>query len=285
VSRAYPEDPESGVRLLAGVAALSFLGVGAAFYLAPDAVAATLTDIGRGLGDFAEPSATGFRFWVGLTAAYMAVVTALALGVCWDPVGNAGLLPYLAVGKLTSSLTSLHLYVADAPAFAYLLNFLVDGAIAMVCLLCWVAMLWSAFARGRALFPGAPDPLLGRRARRAWIALLETFVPGVLGRGEWALEVFGAFLRDQHPATPRLATWAAMALEWSPLLSLRGLRPLSSLRPEAREAHLRALAESPLAPVRQVVANLRFLIVTVLYTREELATDAGYSGPEPMEAA
>ena len=99
------------------------------------------------------------------------------------------------------------------------------------------------------------------------------------------VEDFARFLEDQHPAAPRLATWATALLDWLPPLLLEGRSRLSRLPLEERRAFLRASLESRLPPRRQLVAQLRFLVLTVAYSRPDLSAAVGYPGPEPAQEA
>lgn len=278
---------ERSVQLLAGVACLAFLSVGAAFFFMPDQVMDQIHAWGAALGSFPPLPPAGARFWVALSAAYMAVVTALALAVWSSPRDHAPLLVFLAVGKATSSGTTGYLFLVDRPAFAYLLNFVVDGGIAVLCLLAFAALAWSAFAQGRDLYPAA-QPVFSRRGPRARArAWLETLFPedprfGPDGAPEALVDAFADFLAGTHPAAPRLCSLALGLAELTPLLVSGDPRPFSWLGPAARTAHLERLASSPTYAFRQLVFHMRFLGYTVVYGRPGVAAAVGYPGPEPL---
>jgi hypothetical protein len=80
----------------------------------------------------------------------MVLITAICLVAQTDVVRYRALIAILAVGKTTSSLTALAFYVFDEHVFIYLLNFLVDGFLAVAAL--W---LWTLAGRvGRPADPG-----------------------------------------------------------------------------------------------------------------------------------
>ena len=117
--------------------AASFAVVGLIFLFAPDGTLAFGDAVGARLGTFAPAPATGARLWLSLSVAYMALITALAYLASRDVVANRGLMLILALGKASSSLTSLAFFLTDSPVFIYLLNFVVDGSLALLVLGCW----------------------------------------------------------------------------------------------------------------------------------------------------
>jgi hypothetical protein len=134
------------LRLLAA----SFALVGLLFIAMPDGVLGAISDLGDSIGDFTEAPETTEQLWLALGFAYMVVITAICLVVQADVVRYRPFLLVLAVGKAASSLASLGFYLFDQDVFAYLLNFLVDGFLALAAL--W---LWSLVGRiGRAPAPG-----------------------------------------------------------------------------------------------------------------------------------
>lgn len=137
-----------GLRVLAA----SFASVGLLFLLAPDATLEALADLGEWLPlwEFAAPPATDQMLWLALGFAYMTVITGICLVAQLDVMRYRALLLVLAAGKLASSLTALGFYAYDANVFAYLLNFVVDGALVGVAL-----ALWSL--AGRVPAPAAPS--------------------------------------------------------------------------------------------------------------------------------
>lgn len=117
--------------------AVSFAVVGLLFLFAPDAVLAFGDALGARVGTFAPAPPTGAKLWLSLGVAYMALVTALAFLASRGPRKNRVMMLLLALGKATSSLTSLWFFLTDAAVFIYLLNFIVDGLLTALALGCW----------------------------------------------------------------------------------------------------------------------------------------------------
>lgn len=138
------------MRLLAA----AFAVVGILFITTPDGVIATIDDSGAALGDFAPGADSDQKLWLGLAFAYMVVITGIALIVQADVGRFRPLLLLLAAGKAASSLAAGAFYLFDEDAFAYLLNFVVDGSLVGVAFACWV--LAGRLERSRALAPTAP---------------------------------------------------------------------------------------------------------------------------------
>src|SRR5881628_3428818 len=127
------------LRLLFAALAAAFAVTGLLFLCFPDATVATLNAAGRPLG-FPPAPASPLRFWLSLAVAYMVLVTLLAAATARDPRGRAHLMPILAAGKATSSLTCLGYFVGSSPAFIYLVNALVDGSLALFALGAWAVV-------------------------------------------------------------------------------------------------------------------------------------------------
>ena len=144
------EAAERFVVLSLRLLAASFALVGLLFIAMPDGTLGALSDLGDSIGGFAEAPETTQQLWLALGFAYMVVITGICLVVQADVVRYCPLLLVLAAGKAASSLASLGFYLFDQDVFAYLLNFLVDGFLALAAL--W---LWSLAARiGRPADPG-----------------------------------------------------------------------------------------------------------------------------------
>jgi hypothetical protein len=130
--------------------ALSFAVVGILFIAVPNGVLNVISDLGDSLGSFTRAPHTEEQLWLALGFAYMVVITGICLVAQADVVRFRPLLLVLAAGKTASSLASLGFYVFDQDVFIYLLNFLVDGCLAVVAL--W---LWSLSGKiGRPTEPG-----------------------------------------------------------------------------------------------------------------------------------
>ncbi len=117
--------------------AVSFAVVGILFIAAPDGVLDVISDLGDSIGDFTRAPETTEQLWLSLGFAYMVVITALCVVAQADVVRYRPLLLVLAVGKTASSLSSLGFFLFDEDVFAYLLNFLVDGFLALAALWLW----------------------------------------------------------------------------------------------------------------------------------------------------
>src|SRR5262245_17791094 len=133
---------ESFVVLSLRVLALSFAVVGILFIAVPNGVLDVITDLGDEIGGFSRAPHGTEQLWLALGFSYMVVIAGICLVAQADVVRYRSLVLLLAVGKTASSLTSLGFYVFDDDVFAYLLNFLVDGSLAMLAL--W---LWSLIGR------------------------------------------------------------------------------------------------------------------------------------------
>ncbi|HET8640130.1 MAG TPA: hypothetical protein VFL89_07800 [Solirubrobacterales bacterium] len=129
--------------------AASFAVVGILFIALPNGVLDTISDLGDSLGGFTRAPHGSEELWLALAFAYMVVITGICLVVQADVVRYRPLLLVLAAGKTASSLGSLGFYLFDQDVFIYLLNFLVDGFLALAAL--W---LWSLV--GRVDRPTAP---------------------------------------------------------------------------------------------------------------------------------
>jgi hypothetical protein len=129
--------------------AVSFAVVGFLFIAFPDGVLNTISDLGDEIGDFTRAPETVEQFWLALAFAYMVVIAGICVVVQADIVRYRPVLLVLAAGKTASSLAALGFYLFDKDVFIYLLNFLVDGYLAVLSL--W---LWSL--SGRVARPAAP---------------------------------------------------------------------------------------------------------------------------------
>lgn len=140
---------EAFVVLSLRLMALGFAVVGILFIAVPSGVLDTISDLGEGIGSFARAPATEEQLWLALAFAYMVVITGICLVAQADVARYRPLLLVLAAGKTASSLGSLGFYVFDQDVFIYLLNFLVDGFLALAAL--W---LWSLSGRVDRASPG-----------------------------------------------------------------------------------------------------------------------------------
>jgi hypothetical protein len=134
-----------GLRLMAA----SFAVVGILFIAVPSGVLDVISDLGDEIGGFTRAPETEEQLWLALAFAYMVVITGICLVAQADVVRYRPLLLVLAAGKTASSLGSLGFYLFDQDVFIYLLNFLVDGFLALAAL--W---LWSLSGRVERASPG-----------------------------------------------------------------------------------------------------------------------------------
>src|SRR5438034_215325 len=212
----------------------------------------------------APPSA--LRFWLSLGLAYMVLVTLLAAQIARDPRGRAHLMPLLAAGKATSSLTCAGYFVLSMPAFIYLANALVDGALAAIALGAW-AVVWATdeapAARDAALLRAVLDALVPRGGPFA-IGAADTDLDAALAR----------YFARLHPLGPAGLRLLLRAIEYGAVVFER-TRPFSRLDPAARARALAAWDTSRLR--RQLLASLKLLALMHFYERPEVWPAVGYA--------
>ncbi len=144
------ERAEKFVVLNLRLLAVSFAVVGILFIAVPSGVLDVISDIGEWFGNDTRAPHTQEDLWLALSFAYMVVITGICLVAQMDVARYRPLLLVLAAGKTASSLGSLAFFLIDEHVFIYLLNFLVDGFLALLSL--W---LWSLAGRiGRPAAPG-----------------------------------------------------------------------------------------------------------------------------------
>jgi hypothetical protein len=266
--------------ILQGLAA-SFALVGAIFFFAPNGTVRFMTALGAWLGDFTPGPASEQRLWLSLTTGYMVLVTALAYLAQRDLAHSRPYLTLLALGKGTSSLTSLYFYLFAHDAFIYLANFVVDGSIALT-VLAIRALVAEAAAPGRAA-RRAPDPVV----TEVLGALADAMVPvgGPFPEGARDTPVAGdvaAFIADAGLVGPRPLRAALRAFDWSPyfLPPFCGAR-FTHLPLAERVRVLEAWEGSALAPRRLAMHVLKLLVTSHFYARPEIAPRLAY--PHPLE--
>ena len=144
------ERAEKFVVLNLRLLAVSFAVVGILFIAVPSGVLDTISDVGEWFGNETRAPHTQEDLWLALSFAYMVVITGICVVAQADVVRYRPLLLVLVAGKTASSLGSLAFFLIDEHVFIYLLNFLVDGFLALLSL--W---LWSLAGRiGRPAAPG-----------------------------------------------------------------------------------------------------------------------------------
>jgi nitric oxide reductase large subunit len=139
---------EAFVVLSLRLLAVSFAVVGILFIAVPSGVLDTISDLGELLGNNTRAPHTQEDLWLALAFAYMVVITGICVVAQMDVVRYRPLLVVLAVGKTASSLGSLAFFLFDEHVFIYLLNFLVDGFLALLAL--WLFSLAGRIERSAA---------------------------------------------------------------------------------------------------------------------------------------
>jgi hypothetical protein len=251
----------------------AFVAVGTLFLLVPDGVVAFTNRIGAWLG-FPEAPPTGFRLWLSLATGYMVLVSVLAHLIQRDVHRNRGLLLVLAAGKLASSLTCLAFYLFSLGAFGYLLNFLVDGAIVLDCLL-----LHRLLDPQRRLSAVPRWLERGGRGRAILDAVLATMLAdgraGPAGLDGDLLD----YLRGLEPAALRGLVPALLVIEYGTVLWLGTLRPFTRLDAAERERYLAGFETSRFLLRERALFPIRFLATTLFYARPEEEAATGYEPP------
>lgn len=130
--------------------AVSFAVVGILFVAVPSGVLDVISDVGEWFGNHNRAPHTQEYLWLALSFAYMVLITVICLVAQADVVRYRVLILILAIGKTASSLTAGVFFLIQGHVFIYLLNFLVDGFLALLAL--W---LWTLAGRvGRPVEPG-----------------------------------------------------------------------------------------------------------------------------------
>jgi nitric oxide reductase large subunit len=130
--------------------AVTFAVVGLLFLLVPSGVLNVISDVGEWFGNDTRAPHTQEYLWLALAFAYMVVITGICLVAQADVVRYRPLLLVLAAGKTAYSLGSLAFFAIQEQVFIYLLNFLVDGFLALLAL-------WLFVLAGRVGRPAAPS--------------------------------------------------------------------------------------------------------------------------------
>jgi nitric oxide reductase large subunit len=142
------ESAERFVVLSLRLLAISFAVVGILFIAVPSGVLDTISDVGEWFGNNTRAPHTQEDLWLALGFAYMVVITGICLVTQADVVRYRPMLLVLAAGKTASSLGSLAFFLIDERVFIYLLNFLVDGFLALLAL--WLFSLAGRIGRSPA---------------------------------------------------------------------------------------------------------------------------------------
>jgi hypothetical protein len=108
----------------------TFAVVGLVFLAIPDKVLAAFNWLATGLGWPASPT-DGYTLYLALAAAYMYLVTLLAWKIARHP-GDRTWPTLLVHAKAASAVVCLGLFAIQEQYLLYLVNFIVDGAIALL---------------------------------------------------------------------------------------------------------------------------------------------------------
>ena len=216
-----PDALDRPLRLLFSALAVVFAATGLLFFLFPDGTIRFLDAVGRPLG-FPDAPVSPLRFWLSLAVAYMVLVTLLAAAIARDPRDRAPLMPILAAGKATSSLTCLGYFVGAASAFVYLLNALVDGSLALVVLAAWGAV---------RLTDEAGSARDGARLRAVLDALVPRGGAFPIGAADTDLDAaLARYFAGLHPLGPVGLRLLLLAVEYGAVVFER-TPPFSKLEP------------------------------------------------------
>ena len=103
------------------------------FFVFPYLTVRTLNAAGRAMGMTQVVALNGKQdFWLTLAVPYMILVAAFSWVAQRGDRISAQPVQFLILAKTASSLTSLALFALGGLAYAFLANFIVDGAIALV---------------------------------------------------------------------------------------------------------------------------------------------------------
>ncbi|HVN83231.1 MAG TPA: hypothetical protein VMW17_00145 [Candidatus Binatia bacterium] len=261
--------------------AVAFAVVGTQFFLAPDATVRSINWMGSWFGGFPQAPVSELRFYVSLATGYMALVTVLAYYAQRDLRRYRDFVALLVLGKATTSLSSFAFYHYSLPAFVYLLNFLVDGSIALTAAVIWFVIPSLPNDQPRAEARGArtPEPIVQAIAE----AMVPSGGPFAAGAREHAMtseiDAFVAGVGGGAVGGFRRILWL---FEFSPffLPPLRWRR-FSRLSLDERISTLEQWEQSSWMPRRQLVHMLKILMMTQFYSRPEIEAQLGY--PHPLD--
>jgi hypothetical protein len=221
----------------------AFILVGTLFLLFPDGVVSFTNHVGSWFGDFSE----------GLV---------------------------LAAGKFASSATGLLFYWFSLDAFGYLLNFLVDGAIVLNCVLLHRLLApHNANMTARLLEPGGRARRTLRAALATLLALEEREEPSA-GKVSDPLDAqLLRYLDEVSPQAPLALALALYAIEYGTVLWFGTLRPFTRLTPREREEYLGGFETSRFYLRQRLLFPVRLLGNALFYAEAEQAEATGYEFP------
>lgn len=268
---------EPAIKLIFQILAASFALVGAIFLLFPNGTVRTINATGAIFGVFSPAPQSDLRFWLSLAVSYMALVTVLAWLIQQDPRRYRHLMPILAIGKSSSSITCLWFFLFSSPTFLYLLNFLVDGSITIVVLGCHS---WLGFEE-RAAQPGR----VSETDALVLDALVDALLPvgGAFPVGARDTPVSSdlwTYFCTMLPGGPAALVLLLRALDYGPFLF--GPRPARFLRlsVDEREHYLAGFERARFSPRRQLIAALKLVTMLHFYdypqAQQAIRYDDGY---------
>jgi len=161
----YLTQEERHFRNFMGISAITYFIAGLAFFLAPNLILKAINLASRILIPSLPPIPLAVeKFWLSLAFSMMMTITAICYLVRLNVRKNIHLTLPLLIAKATSSLSALFFFLFSARYFAYLVIFLVDGAIFWVTLAFYI---WAnkAFLMAHTAFlqeaPAAPPVSTG----------------------------------------------------------------------------------------------------------------------------
>ena len=265
---------------------LAFISVGALFIAIPDEVVAFTVTLGQWFGDFADPPKTGFRVWLSLGSAYMVLVSALAYLIQKDLYKNRGLILILALGKFTSSFTCLMFYLFSLDAFAYLLNFVIDGGIVLNLMV--IYFLLGTPKNGT--FPAERNKSFQKASKGHEIltAVLATLLPDPPNSGTTHQEISEDrldeqvlhYFRELNPRGPLFLLLTLYAIEYGTLPWKGTLRPFTRLTPRERENYLCDFENSRWYFRQRILFSIRFLATVLFFSQPHREIETGYETPK-----
>ena len=264
------------VRLIFRLLAVTFGVVGAIFLLFPNGTVRAINATGSIFRVFPPAPESDLRFWLSLGVSYMALVTVLAVLIQKDPTRYRHLMPVLAVGKFSSSFTSLLFFVFTSPTFLYLSNFLVDGSITLLVLGCYA---WT----GVVSQSSANEARWVERSAPVLDALIETLFPsgGAFEAGGQATPLardLSQYFQELHTHGLLGLGLLLRTLEYGPYVFGPRRTRFSRLSAEERERYLGDFERSRLTVRRQLITSLKLIGTLHFYNYPEVQEAVGYDG-------
>lgn len=131
---------ENNYKILMSILFWIFLVFGVGMYIFPNLIISLFNTVSEKIGYFQIISQSNEMFYVDLSVAYMACVTAIAYLIKKDVKHNLNLTPVLIVGKTTSSLISLLSFIVYQRSLLYVTTFVTDGLIVLLVLVFYMPL-------------------------------------------------------------------------------------------------------------------------------------------------